>query len=513
MINNNSKPIVIVGAGTVGLMLAHELVTKGKNIIIIEAGNENLGFFKSDEYQSIGKTHAGVQYGRAKAVGGTSNLWGGQLTEFIQEDIEVSNFNQPKWVVDWQTIKQYYSKVYEKLSFSNSVPFAPQTLIKDETTNETLEIFCSRWIKQPNFKFHYWDFLKKSPLVTIHTNATVTDIEFENSKCSKLIFFQNGTTHTLSDFENVVLANGTIEIVRLLLHNATKHKTPYSNNKNIGLYFQDHLGFKVGEVNKASKDFFNKFSNFFVQNEKLQPRLRLKPSNKSINNYLGISGFFSYESNVSEHIYMFKQFAKSILGQSKEKVKFTELVKMFFKLIPATPQIFKLIFNYIKSNKIYVPFNSKVKLIIHTQQISIKKSRIFISENEFDNIGLPKAVIDWQIDGNELSCVKVFCKLLNEYLQQNNYGIFKADDWFVKASENYNTDWIDVTGDQYHQAGGAIMSNSENDGVVNDNLKVHNTDNLFIAGACVMPTSSYGNITLTSLALSLKLADYLTKDN
>ncbi|MBX2931849.1 MAG: hypothetical protein KF781_07890 [Chitinophagaceae bacterium] len=209
---------------------------------------------------------------------------------------------------------------------------------------------------------------------------------------------------------------------------------------------------------------------------------------------------------------MFKQFAKSILGQSKQKVKFLDLVKTFFKLIPATSQIFKLIFNYIKSNKIYIPFNSTIKLIINTQQISIKESRIIISDDEVDNVGIPKAIINWQVDGNEINCVKTFCNLLNEYLQQNNYGAFKADDWFIKVSELYNKEWINNVGDMYHQAGGMIMSKTAEEGVVDENLKLHNTENIYVCGACVMPTSSYGNITLTSLALTLRLADYLLAD-
>ncbi|MBX2931848.1 MAG: hypothetical protein KF781_07885 [Chitinophagaceae bacterium] len=251
MTSKNLKPTVIVGAGTVGLMLAHELVLNNKPLIIIEAGDENLDFFKANEYKSIGKIHAGVQYGRAKAVGGTSNLWGGQLTEFIQEDIEGSNFDQPKWVIEWETIKKYYAKVYEKLKFTNTVPYTPQTLIEDEKSKESLEIFCSRWIKQPNFKFHYWEFLKYSSLVTIYTNATVTGLEFNNNKCCKIIYSSNNITHTITDFENIILANGTIEIIRLLLHNAKNNNVPYSSNKNIGLYFQDHLGFKVGEIKKS----------------------------------------------------------------------------------------------------------------------------------------------------------------------------------------------------------------------------------------------------------------------
>ena len=63
--------------------------------------------------------------------------------------------------------------------------------------------------------------------------------------------------------------------------------------------------------------------------------------------------------------------------------------------------------------------------------------------------------------------------------------------------------------DVYHQAGGTIMSDSSDTGVVDKNLRMHDTGNLFVCGAAVMPTSSFANTTLTALALAMRLADHL----
>jgi len=38
---------------------------------------------------------------------------------------------------------------------------------------------------------------------------------------------------------------------------------------------------------------------------------------------------------------------------------------------------------------------------------------------------------------------------------------------------------------------------------------VHGMENLFVAGSSVFPTAGFANPTLTVLALSLRLADYL----
>jgi choline dehydrogenase-like flavoprotein len=46
---------------------------------------------------------------------------------------------------------------------------------------------------------------------------------------------------------------------------------------------------------------------------------------------------------------------------------------------------------------------------------------------------------------------------------------------------------------------------------VDRNCQVHGVGGLYIAGSSVFPTSSYANPTLTIVALSIRLSDYLKK--
>ena len=65
--------------------------------------------------------------------------------------------------------------------------------------------------------------------------------------------------------------------------------------------------------------------------------------------------------------------------------------------------------------------------------------------------------------------------------------------------------------DTNHPSGGLIISKNKNEGVVDSNLKVWNTSNIFVNGSATFPCSSHANITLTSLALSERLTSYLKK--
>lgn len=58
-------------------------------------------------------------------------------------------------------------------------------------------------------------------------------------------------------------------------------------------------------------------------------------------------------------------------------------------------------------------------------------------------------------------------------------------------------------------AAAARMSGSRTMGVVDANLCVHGTRNLFVAGAAVFPSCGAANPTFTAMALGLRLACHL----
>jgi hypothetical protein len=61
---------------------------------------------------------------------------------------------------------------------------------------------------------------------------------------------------------------------------------------------------------------------------------------------------------------------------------------------------------------------------------------------------------------------------------------------------------MDTVGDTYHQAGGTVMAETAETGVVDKNLKVFGTENLYIGGAGTFPSTSNANVTFTAIILA-----------
>ena len=79
-----------------------------------------------------------------------------------------------------------------------------------------------------------------------------------------------------------------------------------------------------------------------------------------------------------------------------------------------------------------------------------------------------------------------------------------------EALEKGDQAFLDTLRDNYHQVGGARMGFSEDDGVVDKNLKVFGTDNLYVVGASMFRTSGNANTTFTALTFVTRLVEQIT---
>ena len=76
------------------------------------------------------------------------------------------------------------------------------------------------------------------------------------------------------------------------------------------------------------------------------------------------------------------------------------------------------------------------------------------------------------------------------------------EDWGEYARNTYNT--------YQHGAGTCMMGPASNDMAVVDNkLKVHGIDNLYIADASIMPTVSHGNTNISAILAGERVADFI----
>lgn len=138
--------VCIVGAGLVGGVMAYELARRGVRVVILEAGPryslqdrmkymEDIVFgripgpaFTSnlparDVYSNAGEVEYPVNWLRAKAVGGSTLHWGGQIWRFLESDFRLKSLYgiADDWPVSYDELEPYYAKAERALGVAGKV--------------------------------------------------------------------------------------------------------------------------------------------------------------------------------------------------------------------------------------------------------------------------------------------------------------------------------------------------------------------------------------------------------
>jgi choline dehydrogenase-like flavoprotein len=156
---------------------------------------------------------------------------------------------------------------------------------------------------------------------------------------------------------------------------------------------------------------------------------------------------------------------------------------------------------YALQHRAYNP-SGEVSLRVHCEQPPDSESTITLAEQR-DSLGLLRARLDWRISELELETIRHYAETAVASLAQ------VAEVQPDSALLNRDPSFLDKCDDSNHHMGGMRMAISPTRGVVNPDLLLNGTRNVYICSGAVFPTSGFSNPTHTVLALAMKLADHL----
>jgi choline dehydrogenase-like flavoprotein len=502
--------IVIVGGGTIGLYAASLLAQRGQQAVVVEAGDSQLGRFENDSFESVGRPHTGIRLGRGRNLGGTSSLWGGQLVEFLPIDFAGRDWLPgSQWPITYEEIAPYYEPTYINLGISPKLIRDDDVwrgiMTKPPDLGAEFEVFLARWMGTPNVAELFSRQVQSDPnLITLGSHCA-TGFRGRGGRIDALRVVDKRNQAHWIEGDHFLLAAGTIENARLLLHSANDQswRAPWRNNKNVGLYFQDHLGGKLGSFIPTNKrDFFHTFANIAYASHKFQPKVRMRNEAQARHRMYGTQGFFAFETELSEHMVYLKQFLRAALYNRK----FTGFGRVLRSGATSVGFLLPLMWKYVWEHRVFVPGSARIFLVTQAEHAAMADSRISVDYGAADAAGLPRVILDWRVNGDELASLREFALKIREALFSAGVGELRVDPDLLAM----NPSFLDRLSDTYHQSGGAVMGTSEKDGVVDRHLRVFGTENLYVGGASVFRTASHANVTFTALAFATRLADHLT---
>ena len=257
----------------------------------------------------------------------------------------------------------------------------------------------------------------------------------------------------------------------------------------------------LGEVVNMSENLIISFSNVLFDRKKYQPKIRSREEMRAVN----LCASFSFDSSISEHLVMLKQFLRALLGQKSIRFSFASLGR----LILISRHIVPLMLSYLKNSRIYVPGDSRVSLNVQCELLRSQARSLEIDTTMVDETGLHPIVLNWEVDGGEVESIVDFAKALGSQMEASGMGTLVLNRALNGSPEERREWFLTNLSDTYHHAGGVIMGSNPATSCADSNLRLHEASNVYALGACTFPSSGYANTTLTALALTKRLANHL----
>ena len=463
--------VCIVGGGVAGITLATKLGRAGRNVILIEAGSQSVSPKSQAYYRGeLGELeNLPLQETRIRALGGSSQHWAGWCRHFDAYDFARSDLSQDgAWPISKIDLDPYLHEATTILGVTELAGVDRDL----GGTNGNLRTIRMDFSKPPaNLGARYFNELQQSKNITLLLNAAYLSatLDTERATVNSIAIHDEGSADPqICAARQFVFAMGAVENVRhLFILKRNTGKRFGEMGRTLGRNYMQHLHQALGQ--------------FVILNDGVTPvfsrRVRLFMA--STEKYLRSNGrgaFRLYWTSLTHCSGLIDRFRNLVTGASCNGA------------------------------------TSAGTISITCEQVPNSGSRILLIGSN-DDLGLPRVKLDWRISNEDAITMREAALEFGRYLIRANIGRLNVDPGILSLDNPLQgaTKLPGAHGAAGHQMGGARMSSSPLDGVVDKDCRVWGIDNLYIAGSAVFRTSSHATPTLTITQLALRLADTINR--
>jgi len=494
--------VAVVGAGIAGSILACELASAGKRVVLLESGGraQESDTHPLNRVVQVGAGYRGAEHGRFRCLGGTSTRWGGALIPFRREDVD------PAWPIRHAELVDYLPRAEALFSLpagDYELPDAEHELIGAAAP------FRIRAAKWPTFARRNVARLLEAPLQSaqgpdVWLNATLTAIRLGEDGRVQFLEARGPGAKVQLRAREVVLAAGAIESTRLLLKLDADHGRQVFNGHDVlGRYFHDHLSAPMARIVAPRRQALTRLTGFrFEASGMRNVRFELDRASPV---HAGLPGTFVH-----------------VVCEAEAPGGFDALRGIYRavqrRAWPASQDLLQLArhsgwfaraaWTRVAERRVLPPDDGRFDMHVVTEQRPVPGNRITLSDTERDEFGTPLAHIDWRVSDADIAGAEA---VLGEF----------ARFWAGRPCEKLGRLEVDGRdcwagklagcGGIYHPGGSARMGTSTATAVVDRDLRVFGVPNLRVLSTAVFPTGGSANPTLTLILLALRTAEQLRR--
>jgi choline dehydrogenase-like flavoprotein len=504
--------IVVVGAGAAGIPLAVELADRGHQVVLLESGGDVRDRGALHEFDSLneglvdGQPFLGLASGRARVLGGTTQLWLGQCMRMLDIDLRSRPWvPNSGWPITLDELEMAYTEAERWLDVSGrgygedrwvEFPKSPPV----EWNPDHLQHALTEFSHQPRLGAAYRDRLTHHRNLWVIVHATVSKVHLDGGRTRGVEVVSMLDRRLHIDATTVVLAAGTIENTRLLQLSDPSGVGLGTGRAHTGRYLQDHPIVRTAEILAPDYNLLQDlYGGVRVRGRRLWPRVHL--ATKAQEQYELLDAVAVFDHTHEGHAV---EAARKVLLALRNRALSARSLLDLSRAAAAAPILLRTLYRrHVRGLQSIAGRPTKAWVEVWVEQAPKVHRRISLTDST-DALGLPRVAVTWTCDAEELETSRQLTRWIAEDLEGQGVARVRLLPAMVDDAA-----WLATVRDGYHPAGTTRMSDSPQRGVVDRNLAVHGVDGLYVVGGSVFPTSGYANPTLTIVALALRLAAHL----
>jgi choline dehydrogenase-like flavoprotein len=536
--------LCIIGSGPAGIITALEFsrLDPEKRVLLIEYGIKEQPV-ENDLDNSIQNTnpinHHDPYECTNKGLGGSSATWGGRCVMYDEVDFidrpalsggctwDSALFDETKKYIPAAAA---YFECGDPVFNLNDMPEFAETKIADNFREGVVtDSVVERWSMPTRFGTRYEKELAERENLTLLMGYEARDFsEPDESGNVSLLKVRNISTKNISEIsaKKFVLSAGTQETTRILLRNLQLFNSLQEVPQALGKYYQGHLSGKIasvvfkGEPKNVDYGFLRNADGSYMR-RRFQFTSKYLVDNNLLNTAIWLDNplYFDPVHKSGAMSFMYLAMITPILGKklappaiahsiTKGEVKgvgkhILNIIKDFPGSLITPASIFYK--RYCLKRKLpgvflYSPKNNYA-LHFHSEQIPFEGNRMELGADG------EKLIIHYELTDTDINSVIKLHDTLDKWLRECNCGElqywFKKDELFDAIKK--------ISKDGIHQSGTTRIADSSKEGVVDRDLRLWGTKNIFVCSSSVFPTSGQANPTFYLGVFAVRLANYLNK--
>lgn len=488
--------VCIVGAGPAGLVAASALAAAGCDVIVLESGcrEDNADVQVLNEGDTTGDRYAGLRETRHRQLGGTAAVWntrmpggvGGKYTPLDKMDFARHGEHALSgWPLTFDDIEPFYRRAQTICGLGRFAYHAadwgreghePLTTVAPELESRVYQLGTRDSLVKPMLRA-----LRGASNVRLCTQATVLRLETDAAgrRVSRARVASPNGVRWFVVATQFVLAGGAIENARLLLCSGTAPAGLGNRTGWVGRCFMEHPRDRSIVLRPSSRQAFERLRFYDMHGGKGEVPVvgRLAIAEPAIPEV----GLLNASATLLPLVRPAVRGTRSALGPLARRA-------VSERWLPRGGHGWS-------QHPVPRAVVSAFSVLLNLEQAPDPENRITLGTRR-DSLDIPCPELHWRWRPRDEASRERVRTIFATALERSGLGRVEVRSGVVDPNA-------------HHHSGTTRMHSDPAWGVVDADARVHELDNLHIAGASLFPTSGFANPVLTIVALALRLSDRL----